>query len=323
MSDRNDLSKYAGLFEDIRAADIMTANVTVIPPEKKISHAKEMMNIKRISGLPVVDETRHLIGIVTVEDIIHALEFNRLGEPIRNMMTRDVITVGVNDRLTDIVSKFQAYRFGRFPVVDADNVLRGIISRKDILNGVLEKFNLIYVHDQKRISTLNSEFSFITGERLTVGDAEFHYNIDTTDIGSAGVGAVMLKTFLADKRYPAEIIRRIGVAVYEAETNVIIHSRGTGDIYCFLQGDLIMVRVVDNGIGIEDMDMAMKEGYSTAPDYVRELGFGAGMGIPNIKRFVDKLVILSEKNVGTQVEMILYLPIEASAPATPGTLTKN
>ncbi len=314
MNDRNDLSKYAGLFEDIRASDIMTATVMAIPPDKKISHAKEIMNIKRISGLPVVDGKRHLIGIVTVEDIIHALEFNRLGEPVRNMMTRNVVTIGVNDNLADIVSKFKTYRFGRFPVVDSDNVLCGIISRNDILNGVLEKFNLIYVHDQKRISTLNSEFSFITGERLTVSDVEFHYNIDITDIGSAGAGAVMLKTFLAEKHYPAEIIRRIGVAVYEAETNVIIHSHGTGDIYCFLQSDLIMVRVIDNGIGIEDLDLAMKEGYSTAPDYVRELGFGAGRGLPNIKRFVDKLVILSEKNVGTQVEMILYLPADTAAP---------
>ncbi|TFG80029.1 MAG: CBS domain-containing protein [Spirochaetales bacterium] len=314
MSDKNNLAKYACLFEDIRAADIMTTTVTALPSDKKISHAKEMMNIKRISGVPVVDESRHLIGIVTVEDIIHALEFNRINEPIRNLMTRSVVTMRLDERLVDIVSKFEEFHFGRFPVVDGDNVLRGIISREDILNGLLEKFNLIYVHDQKRISTLNSEFSFITGKRLTVDHAEFHYNIDTNDLNSAGAGAVLLKKFLNDKQYPAEIIRRIGVAVYEAETNVIIHSHGNGDIFCFLHDDLVMVRVVDNGMGIEDMDMAMKEGYSTAPDYIREQGFGAGMGIPNIKRFVDKLVILSEKNVGTQVEMILYLPEQAAGP---------
>jgi anti-sigma regulatory factor (Ser/Thr protein kinase) len=100
----------------------------------------------------------------------------------------------------------------------------------------------------------------------------------------------------------------VSVGTYEAETNVVIHSKGAGDIYCFIDEDRIIVRVVDNGVGIEDLDRAMKGGYSTAPDYVRELGFGAGMGIPNMKRFSDKLVILSEKNVGTQVEMIFYLP---------------
>ena len=74
--------------------------------------------------------------------------------------------------------------------------------------------------------------------------------------------------------------------------------------------DRFIVRVVDNGVGIEDLDKAMKEGYSTAPDHIRERGFGAGMGIANMKRFADKLVIISEKNAGTQVEMIFYLPQE-------------
>lgn len=311
MNENIKLAKYATLFADIRAADIMTSTVTALPADKKISHAKEMMKIKKISGIPVVDEARRLIGIVTVEDIINALEFNRINEPIRNLMTRDVVSVGLDEPLSEIVSKFEEFRYGRFPVVDGDHVLRGIISREDILNGVLEKFNLIYVHDQKRISTLNSEFSFITGEKLKVADAEYHYNIDTTDINAAGTGAALLKKFLNDKMFPAEITRRVGVATYEAETNVVIHSHGSGDIYCFLHEDLIMVRVVDNGVGIEDLDKAMKEGYSTAPDYVRELGFGAGMGIANMKRFADKLVILSEKNVGTQVEMIFYLPSQA------------
>jgi len=74
-----------------------------------------------------------------------------------------------------------------------------------------------------------------------------------------------------------------------------------------LKKDRIIVRVIDFGEGIEDLNLAMKEGFSTAEDYVRELGFGAGMGIPNMKRFADKLVILSERKVGTQVEMVFYL----------------
>ncbi|MCX5910248.1 MAG: anti-sigma regulatory factor, partial [Deltaproteobacteria bacterium] len=152
-----------------------------------------------------------------------------------------------------------------------------------------------------------SEFSIVTGEKLKIADAEFHYDIDSSDIKAAGTGAALLKQFLTSKQYSSEISRRVGVSAYEAETNVVIHSHSKGDIYCFLLEDLIIVRVVDNGVGIEDLEKAMKEGYSTAPDYVRELGFGAGMGIPNMKRFADKLVILLKINVGTQVEMIFYL----------------
>ena len=120
----------------------------------------------------------------------------------------------------------------------------------------------------------------------------------------------MLKQFLTGKNFHSDIVRRVGVATYEAETNVVIHSRGQGDIYFFQDEDRFIVRVVDNGVGIEDLDKAMKEGYSTAPDYIRERGFGAGMGIANMKRFADKLVIISEKNAGTQVEMIFYLPTQ-------------
>ncbi|OPZ60891.1 MAG: Anti-sigma F factor [Candidatus Aminicenantes bacterium ADurb.Bin508] len=192
-------------------------------------------------------------------------------------------------------------------MVDDGGVLKGIISREDILNGLLEKFNILYVHDKKRASTLNTEFSIITGETLKFEEAEFHYTIAVNDIENAGTGAALLKQFLLNKGIDQEITRRVGIVTYEAETNVVIHSKGSGDVYCFIHEDRIIVQVVDNGVGIEDLEKAMKEGYSTAPDYVRELGFGAGMGIPNMKRFSDKLVILSEKNVGTQVEMIFFL----------------
>ena len=308
MKENSKLSKYASIFEDIKASDIMASKVVALTADKKIAHAKEMMKIKKISGIPVIDDKKKLVGMISIEDIINALEFNRINEPIRNIMTQKVVAIGLSETLSEIVDKFENYKFGRFPVVDDQGRIQGIISKEDILHGIIEKFNLIYIHDKKRSATLNSESSIITGEQLKIDEAEFQYNIETNDIGKAGTGAMFLKQFLKEKKFNAEIVRRVGVATYESEANVVIHSRGEGDIFCFIDEDRIIVRVVDNGVGIEDLDKAMKEGYSTAPDYVRELGFGAGMGIPNMKRFSDKLVILSEKNVGTQVEMIFYLP---------------
>ena len=310
MPENNKLARYAAIFEDIKAGDIMSANVVEISGDKKIAHAKELMKIKKISGMPVVDENKQLIGIISIEDIIHAFEFNKLNDPIHRIMSTRVVTVHKDDSLAAVVDKFENYKFGRFPVVDDDKRVCGIISKEDILHGILEKFNLIYIHDQKRTSTLNTEYSAITGEKLKVEEAKFHYQIDSSDIDAAGTGAALLKQFLAGKNFHGDIVRRVGVATYEAETNVVIHSRGQGDIYFFQDEDRFIVRVVDNGIGIEDLDKAMKEGYSTAPDYVRERGFGAGMGIANMKRFADKLVIISEKNAGTQVEMIFYLPAQ-------------
>jgi CBS domain-containing protein/anti-sigma regulatory factor (Ser/Thr protein kinase) len=310
MPEINKLARYAAIFEDIKAGDIMSSNVVEIAAEKKIAHAKELMKIKKISGIPVVDEKKQLVGIISIEDIIHALEFNKINDPIRRIMSTQVVTIHKGDSLASVVDKFENFKFGRFPVVDDDNRVCGIISKEDILHGILEKFNLIYIHDLKRTSTLNTENSAITGEKLEFEEANFHYQIDSSDIDAAGTGAALLKQFLTGKNFHNDIVRRVGVATYEAETNVVIHSKGQGDIYFFQDEDRFIVRVVDNGVGIEDLDKAMKEGYSTAPDHIRERGFGAGMGIANMKRFADKLVIISEKGVGTQVEMIFYLPTQ-------------
>jgi len=306
MKNKKSLKKYADIFSNIKASEVMTKNVTTLTPENKMSQAKEMMRIKKISGIPILDKKDKLIGIISLEDIIKALEFNKINEPIQSLMTTNVITVNLNDKLADIVEKFDILKLRRFPVVDENNKVHGIISRVDILHGILEKFNLIYSHDKKRNSTLSQEISLITGEKLLINEAEFHFSIDNADIIAAGTGAALLQQFLKKKEIDNEIIRRIGVATYEAETNVVIHSKSTGDILCFIKEDRIIIRVTDKGIGIEDLEKAMEEGFTTASDYVKEFGFGAGMGIQNMKRFTDKLVIISEKKRGTQVEMVFY-----------------
>lgn len=301
------LQKYADIFQDLTASNIMTDAVRTLSADHKISHAKELMKIKKISGLPIVDEDQHLVGIISIEDIIRALELNKIDAPVSEVMTRNVVVLHTGDNLGSIVDKFNAYRLGRFPVMDDQEKLVGIITREDILHGILERFNMIYIHDRKRSSTLNNDYSPITGERLRIDQAEFHYEIDHTNIDSAGTGAALLKQYLKKRDVEQEITRKVGIATYEAETNVVIHSRSRGDIYCFVQDDRIIVRVVDDGIGIEDLEKAMTEGFSTASDFVREHGFGAGMGIPNMKKFADKLVVLSERNSGTQVEMVFFL----------------
>jgi len=306
MKNKKGLKKYADIFAHIKASDIMTKNVTTLTPENKMSQAKEMMRIKKISGIPILDKENKLIGIISLEDIIKALEFNKINEPIQNIMTTNVRTVNINDNLTDVVEKFDILKLRRFPVVDNNNKVQGIISRVDILHGILEKFNLIYSHDKKRNSTLNQEISLVTGEKLLVKEAEFHFAIDNADIIAAGTGAALLQQFLKKKEIDNEIIRRIGVATYEAETNVVIHSKSTGNVFCYIKEDRIIIRITDSGIGIEDLEKAMEEGFTTASDYVKEFGFGAGMGIQNMKRFTDKLVIISEKKKGTQVEMVFF-----------------
>jgi anti-sigma regulatory factor (Ser/Thr protein kinase) len=105
--------------------------------------------------------------------------------------------------------------------------------------------------------------------------------------------------------YPPEVIRRVSVAMYEGEINMVIHADGgTADVnvYC----DRIEIILKDSGPGISDIDLAMQEGYSTAPDNIRSLGFGAGMGLPNMKRYTDDMKVESEIGKGTTVYMTIY-----------------
>ena len=130
----------------------------------------------------------------------------------------------------------------------------------------------------------------------------FHFEIDGDSFTSAGEASVKIKKLLRGMSFSPEVIRRVSVAMYEGEINMVIHANGGTadvDVYC----DRIEIILADRGPGISDIDLAMQEGYSTAPDNIRSLGFGAGMGLPNMKRYTDEMKIESEVGKGTTVYM--------------------
>jgi anti-sigma regulatory factor (Ser/Thr protein kinase) len=132
---------------------------------------------------------------------------------------------------------------------------------------------------------------------------QFEYKIEGGDFSKAGHAASSVKKILKQIGIDFNIIKRIVVALYEAEVNIVAHAyRGT--IYVNIEKDEIRIKLVDEGPGIPDIELAMKEGYSTASPKVIEMGFGAGMGLANIKRNADSLHIQSEINKGTTVEII-------------------
>ena len=133
-----------------------------------------------------------------------------------------------------------------------------------------------------------------------------HYNVDGENFTSAGEASVAVKKSLRQMGFPPEIIRRVSIAMYEGEINMVIHADG-GEATVNVYPDKIEIILADRGPGIEDIDLAMKEGYSTAPDNVRSLGFGAGMGLPNMKRYTDEMRIDSTVGVGTTVYMTVMV----------------
>lgn len=130
----------------------------------------------------------------------------------------------------------------------------------------------------------------------------FHFDVDGNNFASAGEASVQVKRLLRQMGFSPDTIRRISIAMYEGEINMVIHAHG-GDADVYVYPDKIRVILSDTGPGIKDVSLAMQEGYSTAPDNIRSLGFGAGMGLPNMKRYSDKLEVRSTVGVGTVIEM--------------------
>ena len=130
----------------------------------------------------------------------------------------------------------------------------------------------------------------------------FHFEIDGDSFTSAGEASVRIKKLLRGMSFSPEVIRRVSVAMYEGEINMVIHANG-GDADVEVYEDRIEIILADRGPGIPNIDLAMQEGYSTAPDNIRSLGFGAGMGLPNMKRYTDEMRIESALGVGTTIYM--------------------
>ena len=134
----------------------------------------------------------------------------------------------------------------------------------------------------------------------------FHFVVDGEDFTSAGQASVQVKKNLRKLGIPPEVIRKISIAMYEGEINMVIHADG-GEADVLVYEDRIVMILTDRGPGIADVEKAMQEGFSTAPDNVRTLGFGAGMGLPNMKRYTDDMRIESVVGEGTTITMTVLL----------------
>ncbi len=134
----------------------------------------------------------------------------------------------------------------------------------------------------------------------------FHFDVDGEDFTSAGQASVQVKKNLRRLGIPPEIIRQVSIAMYEGEINMVIHAGG-GAADVIVSEDKIEIILADKGPGIADINLAMQEGFSTATDSVRSLGFGAGMGLPNMKRYTDEMTIDSVVGEGTTIKMVVNL----------------
>jgi serine/threonine-protein kinase RsbT len=134
---------------------------------------------------------------------------------------------------------------------------------------------------------------------------EFRYEIEGGNFSRAGHASSAVKKILKQLNVDSRVIKRVVVALYEGEVNVVAHAN-KGSMIVDIDEERIRIRIEDSGPGIPDIDMAMQAGFSTASAAVREMGFGAGMGLPNMKKNTDQMSLKSEVGIGTRVEMITW-----------------
>lgn len=301
----NTLSK---VFSNTSIENIMSSPPIVVTEETKIKYAKEVMRIKGISGMPVIKRNLKLAGIISIEDIIKVFESGNLNERVDKWMTDEVIHLKNTDTIMRFLEINDSKKYGRYPVCNENGKVVGVVTKLDILEWMFKKLGYIYVHDDRRYKTLNKQFiSSITGEEINRENSDFKFKVDYESVEMIGLGATKLKKFLIEKGIKQDLVRKISISTYEGEANIVIHSNSDGCIYCWINEDHIKVFLEDRGKGIEDIEIALTEGYSTAPENVREKGFGAGMGLPNMKRFSDRMTLISSLDKGVKLEMLFYL----------------
>jgi CBS domain-containing protein/anti-sigma regulatory factor (Ser/Thr protein kinase) len=302
MVQHQEATRLQVIVHELKIGDVMNRSLVTVQPDAHMGDLREILRVNRISGLPVV-EGKKLLGIVSIEDFIKALRHREEQCTIEEKMTRDVVTVFADTPLVHAIHKFEISNLGRFPVLDRETgALVGILTKGDIINGLLRKYERNHQRREENLTETSHIFEDIEADAATI---RFEYSVAGKDFKRAGEASLRLKRTLRRLGIRRPIVRRLAIASYEAEMNLVIFTDG-GRIRVRVDPSRVFVEVEDSGPGIAEVDQAMIPGFSTASDWVRELGFGAGMGLVNIKEMSDEFAIDSEEGKGTLLKLTFF-----------------
>lgn len=283
------------LVYELRVRDAMCKKPVTALPTDTLRAIQHLMKTHRVSGVPITADGK-LLGVVSIEDIINALDKGHINESCEKWMTRDPVTLRDHYTLVRAVAEFDRHGFGRFPVLDACDQLVGIMTRGDISNALVH-------HLEKRAEEAVAHEAVLVAERTADEKAQrqvLRATIKSGDFDSAGRVSQRMREVLRERGIDPDARRRAAIVAYEAETNIIIHSIG-GELRAVIETERVTIDAIDQGPGIEKVELAMEEGWSTAGPMARQLGFGAGMGLPNMKKCSDRFEVRSELGIGTHL----------------------
>ena len=301
--DAQEITRIEELSYDLKTYDVMSRDLKCLTPTDTMRAVFELLRENRISGAPVV-EGKSLVGIISQEDLMRAFADDEQNAPIRKYMTSNVITVKSYEPVIKALEIFSRTKIGRLPVVDENENLVGMITKGDITRGVLIAIRKDYQEEEIRRYRASHLFEDIISDRTSL---ILRYKIKPRDFTNGGQASSYIKRALLRLGASPQLARQCGIAVYEAEINLIIHSTNGGVLRVQVEPRRILMQTSDDGPGIPDIEKALQPGWSTASELARSMGFGAGMGLVNIQRCVNKMDIESTPGKGTKLFMEINL----------------
>ncbi|HKK82606.1 MAG TPA: CBS domain-containing protein [Atribacterota bacterium] len=305
LHSKEKLTLASELIYEIKVKDAMHRDVISFSPDATFREIQLSLKKNRISGVPILDGNKNILGIVSIDNVMTALDEDYVNDKVKNYMTKEVITIPQNYSLVSAIKKFEHYKFGRLPVARnaRSNEIIGILTMGDILNYLLVSIQAIAEKAEKKEAD-NDNVSTEMARQTT--KKRMRFEVNKADFDNAGRVASIVRNYLQKLKIEKQILRKIAIVCYEVEMNISIHSLG-GSITVETEPSEVIITAVDYGPGIPDIDEAMKPGFTTASEQIRALGFGAGMGLPNIKKCADYLELESSMETGTILKATIRL----------------
>lgn len=300
----DNITKIQEIFHELCVREVMTRDVITVTPQTSMKRVQEILRAHRISGTPVL-ENDDLVGIVSIMDLIQTLEAGQIEQPASEHMTPKPQMLYADERVISAIRKLQTTGYGRFPVVDrGTGKLIGILTHSDIIRGTLKQLDIHYRRRESTHYRTQHFFEDVVSENTSI---VLNYSVQARDFVHGGRASSQFKRSLQNLGIHPKILRRVAVATYEAEMNLILHTTSGGKIRADVRAGRICIEVSDNGPGIPNVDEAMRPGFSTAPEWIREMGFGAGMGLSNIQQCADEMTLTSTVGTGSQLRIVFQL----------------
>lgn len=256
-----------------------------------MSHTKNKSS--RLPGIAVMQEFMNELRVI---DLMKTFVHNSLDDTAAEKMSEDMIRIHPDEKALCALELIGGHGCSLLHVIDNDGLLVGSITEEDINKGILIALENYIGGDDIRKYRAGRLFDDIISDSTSL---TLRYKVAPKDFEIGGKASSTMKRMLERIGIDADLLKRITISAYEAEMNLIIHTNEGGEIRAEINPECIVLTAEDSGPGIEDVEEALRPGFSTAPDWVRSLGFGAGMGLCNIKRYSDEISLVSETGKGT------------------------